>query len=91
VGLKLLDYTKIVKQPMDLGTVKRKLDNNSYDEPEEVYNDVKLMLDNCYLYNPPTHDVVKMGKKLAVVFEKRYDNFKKISYEIWTRKASSQI
>ena len=34
--------------------------------PEEFAADVRLMFTNCYKYNPPEHDVVKMGRKLQV-------------------------
>ena len=72
VALKLADYTRIVTKPMDLGTVRKNLNDGLYHEPEEVHADVKLMFSNCFIYNPATHDVTKMGKKLDLVFDKRY-------------------
>jgi hypothetical protein len=38
--LGLEDYPKIVKVPMDLNTVKRKLNTNKYQNCEEVLEDV---------------------------------------------------
>ena len=72
VALGLNDYLKIIKTPMDLGTIKRQLEADHYDEYESVWADVKLMFDNCCLYNPPGHDVVKMAKKAEALAEKRY-------------------
>ena len=56
---------------MDLGTVRKKLADSVYEDPEEVHADVKLMLNNCFVYNPSSHEVTKMGKKLDIVFDKR--------------------
>lgn len=43
-----------------------KLEGREYLGPEEFAVDVRLMFTNCYKYNPPEHDVVKMGRKLQV-------------------------
>ena len=72
--LGLHDYHDIIKKPMDLGTVKRKMDNREYKAAPEFAFDVRLIFTNCYKYNPPDHDVVAMGRKLQDVFEMRYAN-----------------
>lgn len=72
--LGLHDYHDIIKKPMDLGTVKRKMDNREYKSAPEFAADVRLIFTNCYKYNPPDHDVVAMGRKLQDVFEMRYAN-----------------
>lgn len=59
---------------MDLGTVKRKMDDREYKTAAEFEADVRLIFTNCYKYNPPDHDVVKMGRKLQDVFEMRFAN-----------------
>ncbi|XP_013774946.1 bromodomain-containing protein 3-like isoform X2 [Limulus polyphemus] len=70
--LGLHDYHKVIKQPMDLGTVKQKLDLREYKTPDEFAGDVRLIFTNCYKYNPADHDVVAMAKKLQEVFEILY-------------------
>uniref|UniRef100_A0A182N784 Bromo domain-containing protein n=1 Tax=Anopheles dirus TaxID=7168 RepID=A0A182N784_9DIPT len=72
--LGLHDYHDIIKKPMDLGTVKRKMDNREYKSAPEFAADVRLIFTNCYKYNPPDHDVVAMGRKLQDVFEMRLAN-----------------
>ncbi|XP_050434145.1 bromodomain-containing protein 3-like isoform X2 [Adelges cooleyi] len=67
--LGLHDYHDIIKKPMDLGTVKTKLDNREYKNSKEFADDVNLIFANCYKYNPKDHDVVAMAKKLQAVFE----------------------
>ena len=71
-ALGLLDYHDIIKTPMDLGTVKAKMDERRYRRPEDFAADVRLVFTNCYKYNPPEHDVVGMARKLQDVFEMRY-------------------
>lgn len=70
--LGLSDYHEIIKHPMDLGTVKTKMDNREYKNGAEFANDVRTIFTNCYKYNPPDHDVVAMARKLQDVFEMRY-------------------
>lgn len=72
--LGLHDYHDIIKKPMDLGTVKRKMDSREYKNAPEFAGDVRLIFSNCYKYNPSDHDVVAMGRKLQDVFEMRFAN-----------------
>ncbi|XP_028307198.1 bromodomain-containing protein 4-like isoform X2 [Gouania willdenowi] len=71
-ALNLHDYHDIIKHPMDLSNIKKKLDNRQYRDALEFAADVRLMFSNCYKYNPPDHDVVSMARKLQDVFEMRF-------------------
>ncbi|XP_072287316.1 bromodomain-containing protein 2 isoform X1 [Pyxicephalus adspersus] len=71
-ALGLHDYHEIIKQPMDLSTIKKKMEDREYRDAQEFAADVRLMFSNCYKYNPPDHDVVAMARKLQDVFEFRY-------------------
>ena len=42
------------------------MDAREYMSGSEFATDVRMMFTNCYKYNPPEHDVVKMGRKLQV-------------------------
>uniref|UniRef100_A0A8C2ZN55 Bromodomain, testis-specific n=1 Tax=Cyclopterus lumpus TaxID=8103 RepID=A0A8C2ZN55_CYCLU len=68
----LHDYHDIIHQPMDLSNIRRKMDQREYASAKEFAADVRLMFSNCYKYNPPTHEVVDMARKLQEVFEARY-------------------
>ncbi|XP_023215868.1 bromodomain-containing protein 3-like isoform X2 [Centruroides sculpturatus] len=70
--LGLHDYHDIIKHPMDLGTVKEKMDNREYNSHYDFATDVRLIFTNCYKYNPADHEVVAMARKLQDVFEMRY-------------------
>ncbi|XP_029905027.1 bromodomain testis-specific protein isoform X2 [Myripristis murdjan] len=71
-ALGLHDYHDIIKQPMDLGTIRKKMDQRKYTNAQEFSADVRLMFSNCYKYNPPSHEIVFMARKLQDVFEARY-------------------
>ena len=65
--LGLHDYNDIIKKPMDLGTIKKKMDSREYRDAAEFKEDVLLIFKNCYQYNPPEHDVTGMARKLEEV------------------------
>lgn len=67
------DYFEIVKNPIDLSTIKRKLDTGQYQEPWQYVDDVWLMFNNAWLYNRKTSRVYKYCTKLAEVFEAEID------------------
>ncbi|XP_058913524.1 bromodomain testis-specific protein isoform X2 [Kogia breviceps] len=71
-ALGLHNYYDIVKNPMDLGTIKVKMDNQEYKNVYEFAADVRLMFMNCYKYNPPDHEVVTMARMLQDVFEMHF-------------------
>ena len=64
VALGIPDYPKIVTRPMDLGTVKRKLEAGAYDEegPSAFVADAQLAFENCLLYNPHGSEARQMGE-----------------------------
>ncbi|KAI4799116.1 hypothetical protein KUCAC02_019237 [Chaenocephalus aceratus] len=67
------DYFDIVKNPMDLSTIKRKLDTGQYQEPWQYVDDIWVMFNNAWLYNRKTSRVYKYCSKLAEVFEQEID------------------
>lgn len=68
VKYKLPDYHNIIKHPMDLGTIKKRLDNFWYYSSKECIHDFKTMFQNCYTYNKPGEDVVYMAQTLEKLF-----------------------
>nr|XP_019607902.1 PREDICTED: bromodomain testis-specific protein [Rhinolophus sinicus] len=71
-ALGLHNYYDIVKNPMDLGTIKRKMDKQEYKDAYDFAADVRLMFMNCYKYNAPDHEVVAMARMLQDVFEMHF-------------------
>lgn len=72
VALKIPDYFSIITDPMDLGTVKSKLERNLYQASEEFAADIRLTFSNAMLYNPPGNHVHKIAKELLEAFEKKW-------------------
>ncbi|EDL16936.1 tripartite motif-containing 66, isoform CRA_b [Mus musculus] len=65
-------YYQIIKRPMDLSIIRRKLqkkDPAHYTTPEEVVSDVRLMFWNCAKFNYPDSEVAEAGRCLEVFFE----------------------
>jgi hypothetical protein len=57
---------------MDLGTIRRKLDAGDYISAAAFEADVRLVLDNCKLYNAPGTPVHGMGLQLERLFEEKW-------------------
>ncbi|MEQ2189030.1 hypothetical protein GOODEAATRI_020989 [Goodea atripinnis] len=68
VKLSLPDYHKIIKNPMDMGSIKKRLENNYYRSASECMQDFNTMFTNCYIYNKPTDDIVLMAQSLEKAF-----------------------
>jgi Bromodomain len=73
---------------MDMGTVKKRLENNYYYSAKECIQDMSTMFSNCYVYNKPTEDVVLMAKTLEKVFLGKVSMMPKVEEEIPPLKAS---
>ncbi|KAJ2632258.1 transcription initiation at TATA-containing promoter protein, partial [Coemansia sp. RSA 1287] len=69
IGMNCPDYFSVVKEPMDLLTIKNRLESDEYASPLEFESDVRLMLRNCYAYNPPGHPVHEAGRALEARFD----------------------
>lgn len=68
VKLNLPDYHKIIKHPMDFGSIKKRLENRYYWSAKECIQDFNTMFTNCYIYNKPGEDVVLMAQTLEKIF-----------------------
>ena len=73
IGLNILDYPKIITNPMDLGTVKKNLLEHKYINFKEFLDDINLIWSNCRTYNLPGSDIVKMANHCEKIFNKNLD------------------
>uniref|UniRef100_A0A8B9E6U7 RING-type E3 ubiquitin transferase n=1 Tax=Anser cygnoides TaxID=8845 RepID=A0A8B9E6U7_ANSCY len=67
-------YYQIIKRPMDLSIIRKKLqkkDKFHYSAPEELVTDVRLMFWNCAKFNYPDSEVAEAGRCLDVFFESK--------------------
>ena len=66
------DYYDTIDHPMDLGTIKRHLEDNSYENPVDFCKDVSLVFSNSKAYNTDKHSMIYlMTLRLRSLFEER--------------------
>jgi len=68
VELGLPDYFEVIKQPMDLGTIRKKLENGCYHSLDVFHNHVQITFDNAMMYNPEGSVVYNMANEMKMKF-----------------------
>ncbi|KAF7547604.1 hypothetical protein G7046_g8955 [Stylonectria norvegica] len=71
------DYLDKVKRPMDLSTIKAKMDRKGYTDDEEFLADVRQIFNNCFTYWKNTDPMYNAGEKLQKTFEEKYSHMNK--------------
>merc|ERR1719351_652790 len=82
VKLNIPDYHKIIKHPMDFGTIKKRLENNYYWSAKECIKDFNTVFTNCYVYNKAGEDIVVMAQTLEKLFLTKITSMPKDEQEI---------
>ncbi|XP_068657144.1 transcription factor GTE10-like isoform X2 [Aristolochia californica] len=77
IKLNIPDYFNVIKHPMDLGSIKSKLDSGYYPSPLGFLGDVRLTFSNAMTYNPPGNDFHVMADTLRKFFELRWKAIEK--------------
>ncbi|KAJ2437933.1 hypothetical protein GGF42_008465 [Coemansia sp. RSA 2424] len=70
VALGVPTYFDLVKNPMDLSTVQKKLAKKSYRFVADFVADIQLIIDDCFLFNIPDTPVHDCGKALMALAAK---------------------
>jgi hypothetical protein len=76
IALNIPDYFDVIKQPMDLGTIKEQLDTGHYETEDEFAEDVRLVWANTFTYNPPGSDICVMASALSGIFNEKFEILK---------------
>lgn len=63
-ALKLPQYPKMIKNPMDLGTIENKLTNGSYRTARDFVDDVRLIWSNACTFNTEGSDVFELATQV---------------------------
>lgn len=71
VALNIPTYHKIIKKPMDLSTIEKKLNEGQYETAKEFEADMRLMFANCYKFNPESDKIHTLGKEFEAVFDEK--------------------
>jgi bromodomain-containing factor 1 len=74
VKLDLPSYPKLIKKPMDMSTMRKKLDNHEYSNAQKFWEDFKLMIRNCFTFNPAGTPVNQAGIELQKIFDDKWKN-----------------
>lgn len=72
VALNIPDYPLIVKEPMDLSKVEKKLRSGAYINPMQFASDVRKIWSNAILYNPKISPIYNMTVSISDFFEEIY-------------------
>lgn len=68
-------YYEIVKNPMDLQTMEKKLHNSEYKSPKEVLDDFNLILSNCILFNGIEHPITELSRGMQAAWDRQMKGF----------------
>ncbi|KAI5463424.1 Bromodomain-containing protein [Mariannaea sp. PMI_226] len=71
------DYFDKIKRPMDLSTMKAKMDHKGYANEEEFVTDMRQIFDNCFTYWSKGDPIWVAGEKLQKTFEEKYSTMNK--------------
>ncbi|KAM1234574.1 hypothetical protein ACFX2J_004134 [Malus domestica] len=92
-GLGLHDYYQVIEKPMDLGTIKNRMetkDGSEYKNVGEIYADVRLVFKNAMKYNDEGEDVYVMAQSLLQNFEEKWLKLLPKVVEEETRRADEE-
>ena len=74
------DYYDIIKNPIDLGSMKNKTKRNEYSTVKRFIDDIELMVANSIIYNGDTHDVTSHARKIReLAYNKINENADKLN------------
>lgn len=72
-------YRKIIKNPMDLGTMRARLLRGGYSSAAQFAADAALVFDNCRTFNEDESAVGRAGRSLRRFFESRWEELYQLS------------
>lgn len=71
ISLNVPDYFDVIKEPMDLSTVKERLESDFYESIDGFIYDMRLIWDNAMKYNRPDSSIYEMAQSLSNEFEEK--------------------
>lgn len=80
------DYFELIKEPMALSDVKRKLTSNEYDSVQAWQRDINLIWQNAKTYNGDDTLFTHMAMEASLWFNRKMKHFPSTQEEEWTWK-----
>eukprot|EP01029_Cantina_marsupialis_P022615 TRINITY_DN5526_c0_g1_i1.p1 TRINITY_DN5526_c0_g1~~TRINITY_DN5526_c0_g1_i1.p1 ORF type:complete len:810 (-),score=226.04 TRINITY_DN5526_c0_g1_i1:122-2551(-) len=81
IKLNIPDYFTIVKEPMDLGTVQRKIRSQEIGNVDDFAHAVRRTFNNALIFNNPTTDVHKMADTLLKLFDENFARLQEANFD----------
>lgn len=79
VALGIPTYNQIIKEPMDLRTIHRRMESESLKNPEEFARLCRLVFENAMTFNiDPVHSVHQAGRSLLVLFNQKFRDVERL-------------
>jgi Bromodomain extra-terminal - transcription regulation/Bromodomain len=79
VALGIPTYHQIIKEPMDLRTLARKMEAKEVDSPEEFARLARLVFENAIKFNiEPTHSVHQAARNLLILFNQKFRDIERM-------------
>ena len=85
------DYLDIIKYPRDLSLIQFNLENDYYPNIQSFLNDVQLIWDNCYTYNPPKNYISKCAQICEKKFKKEFEKYFDVNIDIYDTYSNDNI
>jgi len=76
-SLGLYDYPKIIKRPMDLGTIEQKCTGGRYEDAWRFAEDMRLVWENAKTYNRPGSGIYLVAEQLQDCWERKFKKIQK--------------
>lgn len=68
--LQVPNYYNIIKRPMDVGTIIKRVQNRYYHRVDSLISDFRLVISNCFTFNRPGDVVYRNCQKLEKFFHR---------------------
>ncbi|XP_072931963.1 transcription initiation factor TFIID subunit 1 [Epargyreus clarus] len=69
------DYYTVIKKPIDLEAIGKKIQAHKYHSREEFLRDIQLLVDNCRAYNGPVSQFTRQAEAVLKVTQESLEQF----------------
>lgn len=84
------DYFEIIKKPMDLSLVLKKLNDDQYTTLDKWKEDMNQIWKNAQTYNDHTTPIHAIARELSEYFRRRCENIPRNEIELWLSKVNKK-
>lgn len=89
--LNLPDYFEIVKKPMDLGTIKKRLEGDYYRTFKAFFEDTRQVWHNALVYNSPGSEVHTIATRMSEYFDLNWPRYNKVWQTLFQKRKEEGV